>query len=350
MKRFLLFLNVLVFFFFTACSDDVDDTTTPPVDIGFTNGVFILNEGNFQSGDASIDFLHKADMTISESIFSTANNLPLGDVAQSMTIFDGNAYIVVNNSSKIEVVNAETFVSVATIEGLTSPRYILPVGEQKAYVSDLFSGSISIVNLMTNTVTGSIPLAGWSEEMLLSGGEVFVTSICSEYLYVIDVATDAVTDSVAIGYAANSLELDKNGNLWVLASGDLIPCWGVESQGIFPQLTQLDPFSKTIFQTWTFDNGAPSDLSINGEGDQLYFIHQGIHTMNIDAANLPTAPLIDAENANLYSLEIDPQTENIYSSDASFDQKGAILQYQADGTLLNTFVGGIGTGQFYFAD
>lgn len=61
-------------------------------------------------------------------------------------------YIVVNNSGKIEVCNPTNLLRVATITGFTSPRFIVPVSASKAYVSDYISNSISIVNLVNNTV------------------------------------------------------------------------------------------------------------------------------------------------------------------------------------------------------
>jgi len=58
-----------------------------------------------------------------------------------MTIQGNNAYIVVNNSGKIEVVSRNDLKSVAIINGLVSPRYISFVNEKKAYVTSLYSDS-----------------------------------------------------------------------------------------------------------------------------------------------------------------------------------------------------------------
>ena len=61
---------------------------------------------------------------VENNIFSQINSFQLGDVVQSMNIIDEKAYIVVNNSSKIEVANIDSMNSIATIQGLISPRYI----------------------------------------------------------------------------------------------------------------------------------------------------------------------------------------------------------------------------------
>ena len=59
-------------------------------------------------------------------MFFQTNGTPLGDVVQSITQFNNNAYVVVNNSNKIEVIDITNFSSIATITGFTSPRYFLP--------------------------------------------------------------------------------------------------------------------------------------------------------------------------------------------------------------------------------
>ena len=66
--------------------------------------------------------------------FLKCNGRPLGDVPNSMIINGYLAYIVVNNSGKIEVINRNSLESVATINGLISPRNMAVVNDNKAYV------------------------------------------------------------------------------------------------------------------------------------------------------------------------------------------------------------------------
>ena len=76
-------------------------------------------------------------------VFSTVNNVPLGDVGQSMTTHMGMGYIAVNNSGKVEVINLANMSSEGTITGLGSPRYVLVINHTTAYVSDMSSGLIT---------------------------------------------------------------------------------------------------------------------------------------------------------------------------------------------------------------
>ncbi|MGB1318877.1 MAG: DUF5074 domain-containing protein, partial [Flavobacteriales bacterium] len=152
----------------------------------FENGVFVLNEGNFNGGNASLSFYNKNTSMLSNGVFTSVNTIPLGDVAQSMEIRDGKGYIVVNNSGKIEVVNLSDLSSAGTITGLSSPRYITFISNTKAYVSDLFSGTISSFNPQTLAVSGGVSVNGQVEQMVVVDGSVIAAGAGANMVYKID--------------------------------------------------------------------------------------------------------------------------------------------------------------------
>ena len=65
------------------------------------HGLFITNEGNFQYGNATLSFYDTQTRKIDNEVFFRANDQKLGDVAQSMTMYGGLGWIVVNNSHVI---------------------------------------------------------------------------------------------------------------------------------------------------------------------------------------------------------------------------------------------------------
>src|SRR5690606_28464601 len=98
-------------------------------------GYFVLNEGTFGNADASVTFIGDNGV-VHPDIFQTVTGNPLGDLAQSMAFEGDNAYIVVNGSNKIEVVNRFTFESEATLSSsLENPRYIA-FANGKGFVSN----------------------------------------------------------------------------------------------------------------------------------------------------------------------------------------------------------------------
>jgi hypothetical protein len=327
--------------FLSSCIKDQPSVDTTKVDLT-SAGVYIVNEGNFQFGNASVSYYSIADDAVQEDLFKPANNKSLGDVAQSMCIYNDKAYIVVNNSGKIEVTDSKTFISQGTITGLASPRYFVPVSTTKGYVSDLFSNSISIIDLAANTKSGSISCTGWTEEMIASGGKVFVCNKQRDKVYVINTTSDIISDSILLGYGSNSIKEDKNGKLWVLCNGD-------DNLKKSAGLYRIDPSSLQVEQSYIFSSGSPWRLKINGSKDTLYYINNGVYSMSISSSNLPTQPLIEEGNKKFYGLGIDPLSGLIYVADAmDYVQKSTIYRYQSNGTALSSFKSGIISSDFYF--
>lgn len=341
-SKYLLF--VLLVFFVSCRKDKPEENAKPMAVVGSSGGVYITNEGNFQFGNARVSYYDIASTTITEDLYQTANKISLGDVCQSICFFNSKAYIVVNNSGKVEVVNPKTFVSSATIIGLSSPRYFLPVSNNKAYVSDLYANAISVVDLSNNSKTGSISCPGWTEEMVLSYGKAFVTNEYKDKVYIINTLNDILEDSIQVGYGSNSIKADKNGKIWVLCGGSI-------TKGIKASLYKINPITKLVEQNFQFPNGTenPWRLHINGGNDTLYFLNGGVFRMPVIATTLPATAFVPQGRHAFYGIGIEPHSGILYISDAvDYVQRGVIYRYRNDGTLINSFLAGIVPGDFYF--
>jgi DNA-binding beta-propeller fold protein YncE len=338
---------VFISFIFSCRSDKPDDELQPSITITPNGGVFIVNEGLFNSGNSTAGYYNITDNVYINDLFEPINKRPLGDIFQSMIIFNHKAYLVINNSEKIEVVNPETFVSIATINGLTSPRNFIPVSSGRAYVSNFKTNLIQIVDLNTNTVTGSIPCGtrDLNEEMVLSYGKVYVTTPSSNKVYVIDTRKDVCEDSIQVSRGAGSIREDINGKLWVL-------CSGKKSTNEVGSLCRINPLTNKVEASFVFpDNShSPWRLNINGDLNTLFYISkEGIYKMNIHDAALPVSPLIPRAGKDLYGLGVDPKNGVIYTGDAvNFSGTGTVSRYQSDGTFINSFKAGIGPNNFCF--
>ena len=97
-------------------------------------GLFIVNEGMFQYGNATLSYYDPETKTVENEVFHRANAFKLGDVAQSMTLHNGVGWIAVNNSHVVFAVDPDTFREVGRSTNLTSPRYIHFLSDEKAYV------------------------------------------------------------------------------------------------------------------------------------------------------------------------------------------------------------------------
>jgi len=232
---------------------------------------------------------------------------------------------------------------IATISGFNSPRYFIPVSNSKAYVSDLYDNRLTIVNLSTNTISGYIPAVAGTEQMKMVYGKVFVSSLFTDKVYVINAMTDMLTDSITLAYSPNSICEDKNGILWVLCSGDSL-------KQKPSALIQMNPLNNQVIKSFVFTgNHAPWRMCMNQQNDTLYFLDRHVWQMSISDTTLPSTPFINGNGKLFYTLSVDASNGEIYVSDAiDYLQRGSIYRYSASGNLIDQFKAGIIPGGFCF--
>lgn len=323
--------------------------------------VFVCCEGNFMFGNASLSLYNPEDGAVRGELFYDVNNFPLGDVLQSMSIIDGKAFMVVNNSGKVVVMDPESCKYIGAITGLNSPRYVEPVSETKIYISDLYSPYIAIADPLQMKVTGQIYLGRSSEQMASHGGFVYTCWWSfGDKVYKIDSRADKVVDSLTVALQPNSIAIDKYGKLWVLSDGSY------KGSPVGQQtacLTVIDTDSFTIESRMEFENldHSPSRLTTNAARDTIYYIKGGYGSSNVPgngvcrlsalARELPTETLIPENGRLFYGLGIDPLNGQIYVSDAiDYVQSGTILRYSPAGQPLSQFKVGVTPGSFCFKD
>ena len=312
----------------------------------FTGGVFIVNEGNYRGGNGSLSFYSYDSSKIFNDLFYSINGRPLGDVPNSMAIRGDNAYIVVNNSGKIEVINQVTLVSVATITGLISPRNISFINDNKAYVSSLYSDSVAIINLPNNSISSYINLRRSSEMIAIIGNKAFISYWTEgKEIMVVNTDNDKVVDSIEVGIEPESMTYDRYGMLWVLCNGG----WARQN---YAELVEINTNTNYVEKTLVFPtkDASPSCLKIDGNGQTLYYIDNGVRKMDIGASEIPSATFITPESGQyFYKIGINPLNNDIFVTDAvDFAQQGYLLLYSSDGKLVSTQKAGIIPGSMYF--
>jgi YVTN family beta-propeller protein len=308
-------------------------------------GAFILNEGNFRSGNGSLSYFSYDSLKIFNHVFLDINQRPLGDIPYSMGFHGSKAYIVVNNSGKIEVVNSKDMTSVATIDGILSPRYVLFINGTKAYVTSLYSDSLAILDLSSNSISGYINLKKTSESIIIMHSTAYVANWTGgNKIMVIDTDNDQVTDSIEVGTEPESMVIDKNETLWVLCNGG----WKRE---YFAELIGIDTRTNDIKKRFTFPSisDSPTCLQIDKEGEIMFFILNGVRRMNIDDVNLPVENFIRNSDRNFYKIGVNPDNDEIFVTDPiDYVQKGNVLRYSRGGVLISEMQADIIPGYICF--
>ena len=334
---------------FSACKKT---SNGDPIEISLTEGVFIVNQGNFTVGNSSLSYFEPGLLKKYNNLFITVNNIPLGDVAQSITIDDSNAYIVVNNSGVIHIIDRWSAEVKGKISQLGSPRNMLKISDTKAYVSDLYKNSVTILNPTTYEVTGEIPVGRSTEEMVQFGSEVFAANwsgynqtLLNNKVLIIDGNQDKMVDSITVGIEPNSMVLDKDNNIWVLCSG------GYDNAAI-PSLWKIDAANHTVKDTLFFPELElnPGSLEINGAGDSLFYINNGIYRISVSDTDLPDSAFIKQDDEKIFmTLGVDPVNGDIYASNPlDYQKNGKVYRFSAMGVLKSNMEAGIVPGAFGF--
>lgn len=334
----------LLFLLSSCVKDKPQEPVKSAISINADSRVLIANEGNYGWGNAGVSVFDPSSNAVVEDYYKQQNNnVALGDVCQSITKYNNHYYIVVNNSNKIVVCNNTDFQKTATITGLNSPRYILPITYNKAYVSDLSANAIQIIDLNSNALTGSIPCNGWTEEMALIYNKVFVTNVNSNYCYIINSMSDVITDSIPIGKGASSVLIDKHSKVWILSGGNT-----ASSQ--VGKLIRINPVTLQIELNLNFSSTeSPNKLCINKTRDTLYYLNKGVCQFPINSTQLPVNPLISQGAKLYYGLGINPKDYSIYVSDAiDYVQKSKVEIYTPNGSFKSNFNAGIISSGFMF--
>lgn len=342
-KHRLYIIFILLALFFSCRKDKPEVVQQNLISSSGTNSVLVINEGNFMFSNASLTYINLSDDEVIEDVFKSVNYQNLGDVLQSVYARNNLYYLIVNNSSKIEIIDKKSFKLQGTISGLNSPRYMLSVSNNKAYASDIYDNSIHILDLNTATKIGTISINAWTEQMTYVYGKVFVTAPNRDYLYVLNAEKDIIQDSILVQKNVYSIIQDKQSNIWVLSLGS-------SSLGITPKLYKINPINLSVLNTYEFTlNDTPGSLKINGSLDTLFFLNKGVWQMPISSDITHAKKIIEQSNSNFYGLGIHPQTGEIFVADAlDYVQKGNVYRYKPNGELLKSYKVGIIPSDFIF--
>lgn len=346
MKQVLLKSLVLLSILISSCGSD------DSIPLGeYENGIFVINEGNFQDGDGSVTYYGRSNSTIEQTIFSGVNDTQLGDVVQSGIVHEGLAYLVVNNSNKVEVVNAYTFEREMTIPDVLLPRYMAVSGD-KGYLTEWVSfsdpGRVSIIDLASGTVDNTITVGFGAEDVEVVGNKIFVSNSFGNTISVIDQSNNNSVETVTVSSSPKGMVIDKNGDLWVACGGGFDANFSPANNGA---IYKIDPSSNEILTTYELNANFSAKMVMNNDRDALYYyVGNTIFVQNVEGTSISTEPFAVVEGAtSIYGIGLDPTTGIVYVGDSKFfAEDGEVFRYDPNGTLIDSFDTGVAPNSFIF--
>lgn len=325
---------------FAACEKD---EPTPPVG---SNGVLLINQGNFGQGNGSIDVYYPASKEATPDAYRAANGEAIGGIIQSASIADDLLVVMVNQMGDAGKV---VFADAATLEKehelrdpatLYSPRYAA-VTNNHIFVSvwgpyetnySLKNSSIAVINRESHQLEKSIKVPAGPEGVLVEGNNLWVANSFTDSITVINVSTQQVVQKFKTVNKPKQVEKGPNGKIWVLA-GDTISRYNPSNFALEKKIKLPGSATK-----WQF------------VGNELYFLTQAYspdwkNTYNklfkLDISQEAAQPqlVIDKDDTPLFW--VNPESKEIYLGVAAGADPGTLLRLSPDGTELDRQPAGV---------
>lgn len=313
------------------------DYVTMPTAPERIEGFFLVNEGNMGSNKCTIDHFDARTGGYQRNIFPESNPgvvKELGDVGNDIAIHDDRLYVVVNCSNLVEVMNVHTAEHIGSVT-IPNCRYIVFDGD-RAYVSS-YAGPVQIdpearpgkvveIDTRTLTITREVVVGYQPEEMVITGGRLYVAN-SGGYRYpnydrtisVVDLESFEVVNTIDVAINLHRMELDRFGRIYVSSRSDYY--------GTGSDIYVVDVATERVIGRLGL---AASEMCI--DDDRLYVIStEWSYTSNsneVSYAVYDTAEerivsrsfITDGTEKQIalpYGLAVNPETKEIYVCDAT---------------------------------
>ena len=173
-----------------------------------TSWVFVANEGNYGASDGSISMIDKFG-----NVFETES---IGDVVQSLEVYNNKLIVLVNNSHKIKIYTITTEglsmpgIDIST-EG-SGPREMVVV-DGKVFFTNWVTSDVKIFNLSTYNIEASIPVGSMPEGIISDGTRLWVANSGEDTVSEIDITSLSETRHI-VGSGPQNLVL-HNSDIYV---------------------------------------------------------------------------------------------------------------------------------------
>lgn len=292
-KLLTVLFAVVLLFNISSCTNDSTEVEISP--ITYQNGYFISNEGNFNSQGAKVTFLTRDLSMKQDDIYGYNNNKEiLGDVLQTIGLNGNKAYLVLNNSNKIVVVDRYTFKKLAVItDQIDNPRGIT-FANDFIYVSNTnftaHTQSVTKYKASDYSFVSKISMTDVSDKTVEAGGNVFVQNASSGFgnkITYINTSNDSKTEiTVPNGQIGNTISYKSN--VYTISS--------TAADSYIYKISSTGAMTPVITLT-----GIPSATNLQIDNDKIYFSSGNkVYTTSLATPAIPTAPLLTAADGGPY--------------------------------------------------
>jgi len=341
--------KILVLIALTACSsvifscrkdlepiiDEQQGEEQSTVDV---TGLYLLNEGNYGSNKASLDYYNYATGVYTRDIFGAANpevTLGLGDTGNDIKIYGSKIYLVINGSNKLEILDGKTAKRVGKVD-IPNCRYVA-FNKNFAYVTS-YEGYVAVIDTTAlSTIQTKITVGNQPDELAVVGSKLYVAN-SGGYNYpdynrevsVIDLNTNKEIKKIDVAINLHRLKADKYGDLYVSSRGNY--------EDIPSNLYVIDTKTDAVKKVF---NIPVSNFWINGDDAYIYSYNNSSQASAYIKINVENETILsnnfisdgtDSQISVPYGVAVDPFSGFIYVTDAKdYGSPGTLYCFDTSG-------------------
>tara|TARA_B100002052_G_scaffold283639_1_gene294768 strand:+ start:158 stop:1168 length:1011 start_codon:yes stop_codon:yes gene_type:complete len=302
--------------------------------------VFVACEGNFGASNGSIHLIDENGET------SSVNDI--GDVVQSLEVFNNKLFVIVNNSHKIIAYDiTENGLSLPGIEVSTNgsgPREMVIVNDN-LYFTNWNTNDVKILNLFNYTISDFISFEGKPESIIYDNNNLYVgIQLNNDYsdsnlLYEINISSGEITNEFEIGYGPTSI-IKSNDDIYIANT------YYDENFNAFFSTSRVDLNTNQITIN-NYGDGVVCGGSVHKINNDIYRSYDGGIVMLDDNLNFINSTKIGDEESNqVYSSEI--INDKVYFGITNFTDINLVKIYNSNNELESTIEAGLFPGDFAY--
>jgi len=320
----------------------------PVIPIPSAKGVYILNEGLFGMGNSTLSYYDLESFRVFNDVFAAVNSRNLGDVGNQIVVRGEEAYIVVNNSDRIEIIDVNSHRSTGTINvgAGKSPRQLAFANDSLGLVTNLYDNSVSLLQLKSRTILGRIPVGDNPEGIAVAAGRAFVANSgfgSGRTVSVIDLASLRVVKTLRVGDNPAGVYVTPYGRIYVVCAG---------SYGDFSnpdddtpaRIMVIDPVAGTTIDSITI-GGHSTVMAFSSEGWGYIPTTDSVVTVDTRVHRVVGTFV----RGNYYGVGVEGVSGDVYLSDVrNYLQPGRISVFAPNGQVRTQFEVGLVPGSIAF--
>ncbi len=340
---FILFTVILLTF---SCESDNNGPA-------FTNNVLVINEGNFFSAEGSISGYNLETEISEQGLYESVNGFAPATTIQALVKHNENFILIGNNPDKVELLSNSLEFKANILTGFTTPYSFDAVGN-KGYVTNWGSfnsatygydnSSIVVIDLVNFTILKTIPWDNQPQHVLASNNKIYISNVNSNSISILDPKTDEIAGSIETPFGPDKMDLDKNGKMWVICTSGALVKIDLNSNSVETTVNNVST------------SGFNEKMVLNTNLDKIYYLSTvyepdfsattSVFEMDINATTVPTEPIVSG--TAFYGIGINDQNILFVGDHNNYQRNGTVYMYDLEGNSLGDFESGIVPNGFIF--